>query len=488
MKEVKEKRYAGPYVVPPYDKFIQSPIGLVSKDGSKDVRLIFHLSYPRNGDSVNSQIPRELCTVKYCEFDDAIKRCTDEGVGCSISRSDMKAAFRNLGLNKSQWPLLLMKARSPQDGKWYYFVDKCLPFGAAISCKLFQEFSNAVAHIVGYFTQKKVINYLDDYLFAALIRAICNGQVEVFLEICAFINFPVSMEKTFWGCTCLTFLGLLIDTVKQLVCIPVEKVERAIELIESTKNKRKITLHELQKLCGFLNFLCRAIVPGRAFTRRLYAYTTRSRKNGKSTVVRTLLPHHHIQINGEMRADLNVWLVFLQHPSAYATPFMDYTCHYPQELDFYTDASRNFSLGFGGYCQNSWTCQRWDQFTAEVKPSIEFLELYAVTVAVLLWIGRFKNRRIVIFCDYESVVHMLNNSSSSCRNCMVLIRLITLESLYQNVRIFAKHVGTKFNGAADALSRMQLSRFRYLRRKKSMDCSPEPIPGAIWPIEKIWLR
>ena len=264
-----------------------------------------------------------------------------------------------------------MRARNPDDGKWYYFVDKCLPFGASITCKLFQEFSNAVAHIVGFYTHKKVVNYLDDYLFAALLRALCDGQVKTFLEICEYINFPVSMEKTFWGCTCLTFLGLLIDTVEQLVCIPVEKVERAQELLKTTLGKKKLTLHELQKLCGFLNFLCRAIVPGRAFTRRLYAYTAGRKK---------LMPHHHIRITGEMKADLNVWLLFMQHPTVYARPFMDYTCHYPKELDFFTDASRNFQLGFGGTCQTSWMYQRWDKFVAEVQPSIEYLELYAVTV------------------------------------------------------------------------------------------------------------
>ena len=31
--------------------------------------------------------------------------------------------------------------------------------------------------------------------------------------------------------------------------------------------QRKITVLQLQKICGFLNFLGRAIIPGRAFTR-----------------------------------------------------------------------------------------------------------------------------------------------------------------------------------------------------------------------------
>ena len=50
MKEVKLKRYAGPFKKPPFENFIHSPSGLVEKDGGKDTRLIFHLSYPKRGD------------------------------------------------------------------------------------------------------------------------------------------------------------------------------------------------------------------------------------------------------------------------------------------------------------------------------------------------------------------------------------------------------------------------------------------------------
>ena len=63
MKEVKLKCFAGPFLRNPYPNYIQSPIGLVPKDNGKDVRLIFHLSYARNGDSVNSQTPKEMCSV-----------------------------------------------------------------------------------------------------------------------------------------------------------------------------------------------------------------------------------------------------------------------------------------------------------------------------------------------------------------------------------------------------------------------------------------
>ena len=94
MKEVKLKRFAGPYDEVPYEFFIQSPVGLVPKSGGQDTRLIFHLSYPRDGDSVNSQTPEHLCSVHYPDFSEAIIRCLEEGEMCVIAKSDMTSTFR----------------------------------------------------------------------------------------------------------------------------------------------------------------------------------------------------------------------------------------------------------------------------------------------------------------------------------------------------------------------------------------------------------
>ena len=133
MNEVELGRYAGPFENPPFDHYVQSPIGLVPKDKSKKTRLIFHLSYPRDGDSVNSGIPKDSCSVKYPDFDEAVKLCLQEGVNCKIGKSDMSSAFRHVPMKKSQWWLLVMKAVHLVTGKWYYFVDKCLPFGCFIA-------------------------------------------------------------------------------------------------------------------------------------------------------------------------------------------------------------------------------------------------------------------------------------------------------------------------------------------------------------------
>ena len=489
MKEVKAGRYAGPFPFenPPFEFFIQSPIGLVPKDNGTEFRLIFHLSYPRTGSSVNSETPEDMCTVSYPKFDEAIKLCLSQGRACFIAKSDMKSAFRGFGIKPEHWPLLLMKARSPLDRKWYWFVDKCLPFGSLISCRHFQEFSNAILHIVTYFMGKKNVNYLDDYLFSCLKKLLCDGQVEIFLKVCRQINFPVNMDKTLWGTMSLTFLGLLIDTVRQLVCIPIEKVQRAISMIEKILSKRKTTVREIQKTCGFLNFLCKAIVPGRAFTRRLYAYTAGKDHEGNK---KQLLPHHHVTVTWEMKNDLSLRLKFLNQPTVYCRPFIDFDCPDYKRIPFFTDASRNFDLGFGGYCQNSWMMCKWDSFTKSVNPSIGYLELFAAVAGVLAWVHRFKNKRVTISVDNQSVLHMINETTSGCKNCMVLIRLLVLECLHWNVKLRVIYVKSKDNDLADALSRGQWSTFNRLARKRKLliEQHNTPVPEKIWPISKIWIK
>ena len=486
MKEVKEKRYAGPFKEIPFEHYIQSPIGLVPKDGGKKTRLIFHLSHPRDqekGISVNGATPEEMKKVKYKEFDDAIRLCIIEGIGCAVAKSDLSAAFRHLPIKPEHWKFLVMKAKNPVDQQWYYFIDKCLPFGAAISCAHFQAFSNALAHIVREKTGKDNVNYLDDFFFAQLLRYACNLQVEIFLSICTEINFPVSLEKTFWATTSLTFLGLLIDTVNQLICVPVEKIEMAKNIIIKTLNRkpRKMKLKELQSLTGFLNFLCKAVVPGRAFTRRLYNFTES---------VNVTSPNHHVQITGEMRLDLEMWLEFLDHPSIFNRKFIDLKKELnSEEVDFYTDASANKNLGCGGISGTDWYILQWDaSFMKKHTPSINYLELYAVTVAVLMWLRKFADRRITIFCDNMSVVHMLNTNSSKCVNCMYLIRVIVLHCLKHNVKLAAKHVEGKMNTFSDCLSRMKYKQFWQHARKMNRDFKnkPEQIPQIIWPMGKIW--
>ena len=168
----------------------------------------------------------------------------------------------------------------------------------------------------------------------------------------------------------ITFLGLLIDCVNQRICIPLDKIKKAIDLVEFMLNKanKKATVLQFQRLCGTLNFLCKCIVPGRAFVTRLYPPGH-------------LKQHHHIRITEEHRSDLKIWQTFLNNAEVFSRPFMDFTKCIAYDIDMYSDASRNFEKGVAAYCGTEWIFKKWDKdFMEKAQPSIQYLELYGVTI------------------------------------------------------------------------------------------------------------
>ena len=248
IKEVKLNRVAGPYDDIPFDNYIQSPIGLVPKAGnSGKTRLIFHLSYDfgdsSDQQSLNHHTPRNLCSVKYNDLDHAVANCLEvrkqldelkancirfeEQIADDViflGKTDVQSAFHLVPLSVLCFCWLIMQARNLKTKRMQYFVDKCLPFGACISCAIFQRFSNALRRITEFKTgHKSITNYLDDFLFAAYAKAICNNMIQTFLDICSDIGVPIASEKTVWADSIIEFLGILLDGIRMILGIPEEK-------------------------------------------------------------------------------------------------------------------------------------------------------------------------------------------------------------------------------------------------------------------------
>ena len=452
---------------------MQSPIGLVPK-AENQTRLIFHLSYnftKTNNLSINACTQRHFCTVKYNNLDHAvenslrlIKSMLGKKTQIWYCKMDIKSAFRVLPLKPGVYWLLVMSAEHPVTGKWYFFIDKCLPFGHSISCALFQEVLDAVVFIFKYEVRRHVenthlwvalTNYLDDFLFAALSRIRANGLMQQFLLLCSQIGLPVALEKTEWAVTVIIFLGVLLDSSRHMLGIPEDKRLRALNSLLGLIDRKKASVKELQSITGLLNFLNRAIHPGKVFTRRMYAKFSQIEE-------KKLKPHHHIRLNAEFKEDCKVWVKFLSTGGSMTNrPFVDlHAMEFADTLDFYMDAAKGKDLGFGGVFQQRWLFGQWKPgFIERFDPSIEYLELFGVFAAVYTWSESLRNWRIILFCDNQAVVSMINTSSTKCKHCMVLIRLLTLRSLIYNMRIFTKWFRGLSNRRADLLSHQKIWKF-----------------------------
>ena len=119
------------------------------------------------------------------------------------------------------------------------------------------------------------------------------------------------------------------------------------------------------------------------------------------------------------------------------------------KLGFFSDASVQNNLGFGCILGKQWICRTWEVgFVASKRPSIEFLELFALCAGVLTWEFQLKNIRMRVHCDNQAVVSMINNLTSGCEYCMKLIRLLVLNGLRFNRRIVATCIKSSANVAA----------------------------------------
>ena len=312
----------------------------------------------------------------------------------------------------------MMKAHHPITHLLYYFIDKCLPFGSSISCAHFQLFSDALAAILEAKMKVRVTNYLDDFLFMSISEYETNRLVGEFLLICERLGVPVSSEKTELATSCIVFLGILLDGKNHILAIPQEKTTKAINLLKLVISLKKVTIHVVQKLAGLLNFLQCAIILGKTFMQAMYDKLKLLDNEG-----RPVKQYHHIKVDASFRQDCRMWLDFLvhsqhgqSHQANLCRPFTDLDkFHYAHTLNFCTDASKNKLLGFGAVFGDRWLYGRWDQdFVEENDPSIEYLELYALCAGILTWGHLLTDTKIIIFCDNEAVVHIVNNLTSKC--------------------------------------------------------------------------
>ena len=220
---------------------------------------------------------------------------------------------------------------------------------------------------------------------------------------------PLSPEKAEGPVQVISFLGMLLDFLRQVIMIPEDKIEKAVNLIREAlgsmqnpnKNmKGKIAVKLLQRITGTLNFISRAVPVGRAFTRHLYDLQAtglpvhlRKFKNCRPN------PEHKVRLDLGARKDLTMWLQFLENENFRMyreVPFMHFVGEDKGPMIF-VDASGNPLKGFGCVFLEirEFTYARWPvQFFYEngkpTYPGIVLLELYAIIVAVETWAEKLR--------------------------------------------------------------------------------------------------
>ena len=203
-------------------------------------------------------------------------------------------------------------------------------------------------------------HYLDDYItMGAPGTSECQHNLSIMLDKCEALGVPIAPEKLVGPSSCLTFLGIEIDTDEGVMRLPAEKLARIQSQVRSWSQRRVCRRRQLESLIGLLQHACRVVRPGRSFLRRMISLLSHSYR-----------PYHHIRLTKQFRADLCWWHTFLP---AWNGVFVLPPQSQPSAC-FASDASGQW--GCGARWDARWFQFRWPQ--SAMTYHISFLELVAV--------------------------------------------------------------------------------------------------------------
>ena len=291
--DVAAGKKAGPFAQPPFEIFCCSPIGAVPKKNSTKIRVVHNLSHPFNGDSVNASIRK--VPVRISSFGDAARAVRRMGKGCFLIKLDVEAAYKQVPVRPSDWHLLGFEWQ----GSYYY--ERVLPFGLRSSSRLWDLYAAALRHFIatdlGVSYERVVVHYVDDFLFIVKLEADGADLRDRALSLGKELGVPWAPDKTEGPVTCLTFLGVELDTVAMEARLSAAKLLELQQLISEWGMKSTASIRELQTLQGVLTWACGVVRPGRFFLRRITAQISRLKK------IAFVDTSRH-QLTGAIRADI----------------------------------------------------------------------------------------------------------------------------------------------------------------------------------------
>ena len=253
-------------------------------------------------------------------------------------------------------------------------------------------------------------------------------------------------KKTEGPSTKLVFLGIELDTVSLTLSLPQEKLERLRREIRKWECRKCCTKRELLSIIGQLQHACSVVKPGRSFLRRMIDL---------SRGVREL--HYKVRLNAGFRSDLKWWSCFL--PVWNGKELMSSVTRTGPPVVITSDASA--SWGCGAFTSTGeWFQLKLPETWSDIHITVK--ELLPIVLGVTVWGRAWKGYKVTCLCDNTAVVAIVNSGRSRMDRVMHLMRSLTFFLARWGVSLSCTYLPGVENGAADALSRNNLSLFQRL--------------------------
>lgn len=445
-----------------------SPIGTVKKglhfrtpEHLKEWRVIHHLSHPRKGMSVNSEVLEQWGTVQYVRFKEVVQMVKALGVGAKLWTVDAKDAYLRVPINRRSMKYMGFKWAE----RTYLFT--CLSFGLASAPRIYTLFADAVLSIIKehsgtsewwqFGEQLLVYHYIDDFFGGAPVHSLRFKSMDQFRAVVRWfdeLGIPTKDSKCSAPATVQKILGFEYDTERQLVLIPKLKAEAIKAQIDQVLEHKQVPKDIVLSLIGMLRWMAVCNLAGPAFVRRMEEEANMVRRIGHKVAVK------------KIRADLKWWSIEL-NKARKGVRFDDILRNRARgDMNVYTDASTGDGMGgwnrAGQWFRFGWSQhERVDLFPHPQQPDIYWKEMVAVAVACLIWGAQWRGMAVTFWIDNQACVWSLIKMRCDFKrgDVMHLIRVIAACSSEFGFSPYFVHIAGKENLTADALSRFDVRMF-----------------------------
>ena len=452
-KECSLQRMLGPFPPETLPRLHINRFGVIPKGHNTGKwRLVTDLSYPP-GASVNDGIDPDLCSLSYTTVEDVAAVAARYPQGALLTKLDVESAYRLVPVHPVDRPLQAVE----WSGRIY--VDPMLPFGLWSAPKLFNAIADALEWCTRRGGVRHVFHYLDDFIVVGPPGSSeCAEALKTLDRTFAQLGVPIADHKRDGPTTCITFLGIEIDTVSSQLRLPDEKLLRLRSLLTEWGDRKACNRRDLESLVGTLNHACKVVRSGRAFLRRML------------DLLCGMPAHRPIHLNRAFRSDLLWWHTFVADWNGIS--YLPPSLHLPQ-LEMSSDASG--SWGCGAWYGTHWFQFRWDEISLPLPIMVK--ELLPIVLAGWVWGHTWTGYRIICHCDNQAVVAALRSRSSKQSHIMHMLRTLAFVEAVHGFSLAPQYVHTRANYLADDLSRNFMSSF--FTKVPQADCMPTPLPHPL---------
>ena len=439
------------------DKFpvkAQVKIGTVPKPNGKR-RLIRHGSFPYYGTSINSLIQPECAYIKLPSLNNICEIFSRVGKNGWIGKEDLKSAYRQFGTHYTDWPYITYKHRGRT------LIDTRTGDGIRSSGSPCQIFGNAIIYIVNKRLPPKlqgnIVNYIDDYIFAAPTKLECIIIRDTLRNVLNEAGIEYSPDKAQLGQQ-LKVLGYFYNMIELIVKLDDKRKQSWKQQILKCINATELSYSDIEQLIGKLEYAARVAWPLRAFISRLRQILPPQR-----------IKHQMIPIPEIVRCDMKMWMRYLDSLNGLR---LDLVVSEPTSVvPFTSDASK---YAYGAFMPPMWIFGEFQQ--TELGQDIYWKEMFAICAAFNAWARMWSGLKILITTDNESIYWPIRKKYSPVKFLADAICFICELSIKYQFRFWIIKTKSKNNFFSDALSRMKFNEFTDHCKKWNMPYNNQPTP------------